>query len=86
MSSSPKLQVYLLIISALCAPCASAQTYPAKPIRIIVALPAGGTTDILARMVGQQLNAAWGQPVVIDNRGGANGRTRAVNRVPACGM
>jgi len=38
-------------------------------VRIIVPLPAGGTTDILARMVAQQLNSAWAQPVVIDNRG-----------------
>jgi tripartite-type tricarboxylate transporter receptor subunit TctC len=52
---------------------ASAQSYPAKSIRIIVPWPAGGTTDILARIVGQQLNANLGQPVVIDNRGGASG-------------
>jgi tripartite-type tricarboxylate transporter receptor subunit TctC len=86
MGSSPKIQVYPLIISALCVACASAQTYPAKPIRIIVPWPAGGTTDILARIVGQKLAESLAQPVVIDNRGGASGRTRAVNRVPACGM
>lgn len=50
-------------------------------------LPAGGTSDILARMIGQQLNAAWGQPVVIDNRGGANGNigTEAAVKSPADG-
>lgn len=53
--------------------CAGAQSYPAKSIRVIVPWPAGGTTDILARIVGQQLNANLGQPVVIDNRGGASG-------------
>jgi tripartite-type tricarboxylate transporter receptor subunit TctC len=47
--------------------------YPAKPIRIIVPWPAGGTTDILARIVGQKLSELAGQPVVIDNRGGASG-------------
>ena len=50
-----------------------AQAYPAKPIRIIVAYTPAGTTDILARAIGQKLNEAWGQPVIIDNRPGANG-------------
>ncbi|MCX7138982.1 MAG: tripartite tricarboxylate transporter substrate-binding protein, partial [Proteobacteria bacterium] len=74
-------------LAALCISCAHAQTYPAKPIRVIVALPAGGTTDILAHMVGQQLTAAWGQPVVIDNRGGANGNigTEAAVKSPPDG-
>ena len=51
---------------------ASAQ-YPAKPIRMIIPFAAGGTTDLLARSVGQHLTEAWGQPVVSDNRAGANG-------------
>ncbi len=52
---------------------AFAQTYPAKPIRIVVAYTPAGATDILARVVGQKLTEAWGQPVIIDNRPGANG-------------
>ena len=51
----------------------SAQTYPAKPIRFIVAVPPGGPADTLSRLVGPRLTAALGQPVVIDNRAGANG-------------
>ena len=50
-----------------------AQTWPAKPIRLIVPFTPGGTSDILARAVGQKLGEAWGQPVVIDNVPGAGG-------------
>ena len=56
---------------------ASAQTWPAKPIRVIVPFPAGGTSDVLARALGQKLNQAWGQPVIVENRAGANGNIGA---------
>ena len=53
---------------------ASAQAaYPTKPIRILVPFPPGGSTDFLARGIGQKLTEAWGQPAVIDNRAGAAG-------------
>lgn len=51
----------------------AATTYPARPIRIIVAYTPAGTTDILARAVGQKMTEAWGQTVLVDNRPGANG-------------
>lgn len=53
------------------------QNYPTKPIRFIVPFPPGGPTDTIARIVGQKLTESWGQPVVIDNRGGASGNIGA---------
>jgi tripartite-type tricarboxylate transporter receptor subunit TctC len=57
----------------LISPKGSGQAYPIKQIRYVVPYPPGGTTDILARVIGQKLTEAWGQPVVIDNRTGATG-------------
>src|SRR5580658_3278529 len=48
-----------------------ASNYPNRPIHIIVPFPAGGPTDILCRIVGQEMTASWGEPVVIENRPGA---------------
>jgi len=62
-----------LAIALLTNPALAAESYPAKPIRIVVAYTPAGTTDILARAIGQKLTEAWGQPVIIDNRPGANG-------------
>ena len=50
-----------------------AQTYPSKAIRIIAPYPAGGSSDTIARIMAVKLNEAWGQPVVVDNRGGVGG-------------
>jgi tripartite-type tricarboxylate transporter receptor subunit TctC len=66
---------------------ASAQTYPSRPIRVIVGFPAGGTPDTLARIMGQWLQDRLGQPVVVEDRPGASSNiaTEAVVRAPADG-
>ena len=66
---------------------ALAQSYPTKPVRIIVPYSAGGGTDIVARAVGQKLSDKWGQSVIVDNRVGANGiiGADAVAKAPADG-
>ena len=51
----------------------AAQTYPSKPVRLVVPFPAGGPTDIVGRTIGQKLSESLGQPVVIDNRAGVGG-------------
>jgi tripartite-type tricarboxylate transporter receptor subunit TctC len=66
---------------------ASAQSWPTKPVRIVVPFTAGSATDILARTFGQKLSETWGQPVIIDNRPGAGGTigTGIVANAPADG-
>jgi tripartite-type tricarboxylate transporter receptor subunit TctC len=66
---------------------ASAQSYPSKPIRIVVPFPPGGGADMTARPIAQKLSERWGLPVVIDNRGGASGMIGAdiVAKAPSDG-
>ena len=66
---------------------AAAQTFPSKPIRVIVPSPPGDGSDLMARLIGEKLTATWGQPVIVDNRTGAGGRigTEAAAKAPADG-
>jgi tripartite-type tricarboxylate transporter receptor subunit TctC len=61
----------------LATPCLAQATYPNKQVRIVVPFPAGGSADVLCRIVGEKLSAAWSQPVVVDNRAGAGGNVGA---------
>ena len=85
---SPACRFTLALLAGLAfAGSAHAQAWPVKPVRVVVAFTAGGTTDILARNVGQQLGEKLKQPFVIDNKPGAGGNlgTELVVRAPADG-
>ena len=67
------LRWLLPAVAGLCAAAAAAQPFPSQPVKLIVPYPPGGNTDIVARLYAQKLSERLGQPVVIDNRGGAAG-------------
>ena len=75
------------LLASVCAAVAHAQSYPARPIRIVVPFPPGGGTDVVARTIAQKMNETLGQPVIVDNRAGANGIIGAdlVAKAPADG-
>ena len=77
----------VLAIFVIAALPASAQQFPDHAVRLIVPQTPGGATDVLARAIGQRLSERWGQPVVVDNRGGAGGinGTDAVAKAPPDG-
>jgi tripartite-type tricarboxylate transporter receptor subunit TctC len=62
----------VILLSALCITPATAQNYPTRPIHIIVPFPAGGPSDVLARLIGDKMSIDFQQPVVVENRPGAN--------------
>src|SRR4051812_37714966 len=75
-----KEKLLIAILSMSCASAslmvcshASAQSYPVKPVRVIVPFPPGGNSDRIARIIGQKLTETWRQSVIIENRPGAGG-------------
>src|SRR3954464_15295797 len=81
-----RLLVMALLLCAAALP-ASGSNYPHRAIKIIVPFAAGGGTDVLARIIAQNLNSKWGQPVVVENQPGASGAigTRSVMKAPPDG-
>jgi len=79
------LGALVAVVLSMAAPAASAQDYPSQLIKIVVPFTPGGTSDLLAREIGHNLSADWGQPVVIENRpgaGGAIGTTEVAHATP----
>lgn len=78
---------FVLLVLALAAAGAQAQSWPAKPVRMLIPFPPGGPTELLTRVVNERLQAALGQPFVIENRPGAGGNigSEAIARAPADG-
>lgn len=72
MNRKKIMRSVLLTVLAMCATTATAQTYPNRPVRLVVAVAAGGSTDVMARLVGAKLGERIGQQVVIDNRPGGS--------------
>jgi tripartite-type tricarboxylate transporter receptor subunit TctC len=76
---NPTARSVMAVVAAVLGAAApsAAQQYPTKPIRFIVAYPPGGTSDILARLIGAKLTESWKQQVIVDNRAGASGNIAA---------
>ncbi len=72
-----RTRLLAFVVVAVCPALAAAQAFPQKAIRFVVPFPPGGATDGLARILGEKMSEAWGQPVVIDNRPGAGGNIAA---------
>jgi tripartite-type tricarboxylate transporter receptor subunit TctC len=75
-STSPPSRAFAVLL-ALAAPAIGLAQYPAKPIRLLVSVPPGGAPDVSARILGEKLGQALGQPIVVENRVGANGNVAA---------
>ena len=67
-----RIALFAGVLALSLAPNAFAQSFPSKPVRIMVGSAAGGGTDIISRLLAAKLQEAWGQPVVVENRTGAS--------------
>src|SRR6266571_1819796 len=81
------MKIRALLFAVLCLAGTALAQYPARPIKIVVTIPPGGAPDIVARVIGDKISPSLGQPVVIENKPGANGNAAAaeVARAPADG-
>jgi tripartite-type tricarboxylate transporter receptor subunit TctC len=73
MNTRTLCRIAVVLCASLVAQHAAAQAYPAKPVRLVVPFPPGGTNDIVARIIARELSQSMGQQFVVDNRGGASG-------------
>ena len=67
----------LFLVSSLSFCCANAQTYPSRPVKLVVPFPAGSATDQIARVIGHELQSTLGQPFVVENKAAAQGAIAA---------
>lgn len=83
----PNMLLTTLAVALVFAGAAGAQTFPSKPLRMVVPFSPGGPNDILGRLISQKLTETWGQNVIVENRGGAGGTVglEAASRLPGDG-
>ena len=74
---SPVCAILLMLVTNMSAAQSGTAAFPDKPLKIVVTFTTGGAPDILARIIGERLTAAWGQPVIVDNKPGAGGNVGA---------
>jgi tripartite-type tricarboxylate transporter receptor subunit TctC len=77
------LRMLITVLLALCAAPLHAQTYPAKPVRMVVPFAPAGPTDVIARLIAQKLSESWGQQIYVENLPGAGGNTGVANAAKA---
>ena len=83
VTSTRALLIACGVAALVAAPCAQAQTYPSKPVRLVVPFAAGGTTDIVARVLAERIGGPLGQPLIVENKAGGGGLVGATETARA---